>query len=59
MNVDYPPFPGIWVKREEVTGGLDAARQLDDIAWYSEHDRKWVQGITSEQVQYWVRVCSA
>lgn len=55
-----PPFPGRWVRREEIEGGLDAAGSLANICYWSE-DRgprgEWDMGITSERpVQYFVRI---
>ncbi len=54
-----PPYPGSWVKRESLPNGLDAARSLDDIAYHSEtrgDGYGWNRGLTSCNVQYWVRV---
>lgn len=52
-----PPFPGEWVKREDIAGGLDAAGSLENICYLSNDTRSWETGITSERgVQYFVRV---
>lgn len=49
-----PPFDGVWIRREDCTAGLDSAGHLNNIAYYSH--REWHRGITSESVQYWVRI---
>jgi len=51
-----PPFPGNWVPREEMPNGLDDAKSLDRICYYSNDSRTWEYGITSERVKYFVRV---
>ena len=59
---DAPPFPGNWVKRESLPNGLDHAKSLTDIAWYNPRPGEahgWNTGLTSETVQYWVRVDDA
>lgn len=54
MTVDIPGLPGEWRMRESFPNGLDAAGHLNNIAYYSHNE--WHRGITSEDVQYWIRV---
>lgn len=49
-----PGLPGEWVKRERFPNGLDAALTLSHIAYC--HYGQWETGITSSEVQYWIRV---
>jgi hypothetical protein len=54
ITVDIPGLPGEWRMRESFPNGLDAAGHLNNIAYYS--CGQWQRGITTEKVQYWVRV---
>ncbi len=51
-----PEFPGEWRKRESMPHGLNDAGHLNNIAYFSCGE--WQRGLTSEDVQYWVRVGS-
>lgn len=52
-----PPYPGLWVRREDLPNGLNTTRNLADICYYSPERRQWESGITSEAgVMYFVRV---
>jgi hypothetical protein len=55
-TVDIPGLPGEWRMRESFPEGLDAAGHLNNIAYFSNGE--WHRGITTEQVQYWIRVDS-
>lgn len=54
-----PPFPGNWVSRESLPMGLDAAKSLADICYWSNDSKSWETGITSERVNYFVRLPEA
>ena len=54
-----PPYPGEWKPREELPAGLNAAKSLGEICFYSPQLRGWETGITSESgVRYFVRVAA-
>lgn len=59
MSQSLPTFPGNWVPRENLPMGLDAAKSLEDICYWSEDSKSWETGITSESVKYYVRIPEA
>jgi hypothetical protein len=59
VNAEPPPMPGQWVKRESLPRGLDHAKSLLDIAYFNPNKgdcHGWNVGLTSQDVQYWVRI---